>query len=474
MNLWVKHVGQLAVLAVALFFLSCEDEASLLGFNNNNRKFNVSYIEIPVKSSVLRIDSVITDNFPFGNNASSNTVLVGKYQDNTFGDVRAEAYLQLVPILTTALETSAVFDSVTFELRSNFYSYGLTGKRQESFKVHEITGTKLDPSKAVRYYYNSNVAYDPTELGEAKVTVHYDSLKKNAALQSSQQDTIIARARLTQAFGQRLFTTSQSVLDSLKLIAFTNDFKGFALIPSQSEAVLGFKPIEGLSRVVLHYHTMENSAVKDTLVRYFTFNYPSYTNITTDRSATELAALTAPYQSQEFASGKRYLQSGSPVVTKFDFSKFYEFADTIDHMIITSAEFVISGVDAPTAYPPPSRLSLKVLHNDNELFYNAYDSAQRSVMSKYHVILDGFWHYIVNSDFSTQAAAIDYNGDDDVYRGHISFFLQNLYERKSEEDRIKFLAAYPSSISTTVNRAVFTENNVKLRVYYTRPVTVKP
>ncbi len=67
MNLWANRVGQLASLAVALFFFSCEDEASVLGFKNQNQKFEASYIEIPIESSVLLLDSQRTSNFVFQN-----------------------------------------------------------------------------------------------------------------------------------------------------------------------------------------------------------------------------------------------------------------------------------------------------------------------------------------------------------------------------------------------------------------------
>ena len=63
MNLWVNRIGQLTMLAVALFFFSCEDETSILGYKNPNSKFKVSYVEIPIESSVLLRDSLRTSNF---------------------------------------------------------------------------------------------------------------------------------------------------------------------------------------------------------------------------------------------------------------------------------------------------------------------------------------------------------------------------------------------------------------------------
>ena len=71
MNLWAKRIGQLAVFAVALFFLSCQDEASLLGYKNPNTKFQVSYVEIPIESSVLLLDSQRTSNYVYHSNVTT-------------------------------------------------------------------------------------------------------------------------------------------------------------------------------------------------------------------------------------------------------------------------------------------------------------------------------------------------------------------------------------------------------------------
>jgi hypothetical protein len=85
MNLWAKTLGRLTVLAVALFFFACADETSLLGFKNPNPRFNVSFVEIPIESSVLSIDSIYTDN-----KGTAGGLLVGNYQDNIMGNVHSE------------------------------------------------------------------------------------------------------------------------------------------------------------------------------------------------------------------------------------------------------------------------------------------------------------------------------------------------------------------------------------------------
>src|SRR5690349_8861337 len=118
MNLWVKSLKQLAVLAVASFFFSCEDETSLIGFKDPKPKFNVRYIEIPISSSVMLIDSLITDNKPVFERINgqptksgifplNNTnLLIGEYNDPTLGTVRAEPFVQLIPVASTTLDAA--------------------------------------------------------------------------------------------------------------------------------------------------------------------------------------------------------------------------------------------------------------------------------------------------------------------------------------------------------------------------------
>src|SRR5262245_57681739 len=92
MNLWVKPLGQLLMLAVALFFFSCEDETSTLGYKNPNSKFKVSYVEIPIASSVVLRDSLRTSNFNYS--GEPNRFLLGNYTDEIFGKVQTATFTQ--------------------------------------------------------------------------------------------------------------------------------------------------------------------------------------------------------------------------------------------------------------------------------------------------------------------------------------------------------------------------------------------
>src|SRR6478735_4297842 len=140
MSLWVKRTGQL--LAAVLFLMSCEDESFLLGFRNQNKKINIRYQEFKFtgdQTSVLLIDSIITDQYDVN---TTSRFLIGQYLDNSFGTVHSEVYTQFQPSFYTQLDaTGMTFDSVTLQLRLDYYEYGSEVNFDEKFKIHRMTDT---------------------------------------------------------------------------------------------------------------------------------------------------------------------------------------------------------------------------------------------------------------------------------------------------------------------------------------------
>src|SRR5688500_5360624 len=208
MNLWARTtLRQLTVLAVALFFFSCEDETSILGFKNPNEKFQVSYIDIPLGvSQVLAIDSLITDLRPVSQNNLVDGILVGEYLDPDFGRINARSFLTMFPTSGVALASTAKFDSMTVQLRLNFYGYGSSGSQVMRLAIHEITGDTLTLFNGNRYYGSSPAPqYSVDSVGQAAIRVNIDSLFKEGSQPTHLQDTLLAQGRLTNEFGERVF-----------------------------------------------------------------------------------------------------------------------------------------------------------------------------------------------------------------------------------------------------------------------------
>lgn len=488
MNLWVRISRQLAVLAVALFFFSCEDESSLLGFKNPNKKFDVSYVDIALNvSSVLAIDSVVTDLRPVvvnGQPRSVDGLLVGQYQDPELGNITAQSFLTIYPTINSELQARAVYDSITVQFRLNAYAYGFTGTQQKTFKVHEITGDTLTLFNGNTYYASSPAPqYSADPIGQANISVNYDSLQKQAALAANRQDTFLITGRLSDDFGSRIFEAVRAgFTTSAQARLFKSQIKGIALLPGDEPGILGINVLASttgqFSKVTLHYHTLtEAGAVDDTLSRSFGTELSSFTRIQADRTGTELAG-TVPYQSTD-TPGLRYVQSGAGLLTKLDLSPFWVFADSVDNVLINSAELSI-GASGASGLKPHDGLMLALMNNETDQLLNSAVAADREVVSQYYsASADGTRYFVAGTD---AGGTIQYDGEANRFSGFITLFAQSLFSSKDKgdgtvnEERLKYVALYPVNppIGRSVTRTIFPKENVSLRIYYTRANPVTP
>ena len=66
--------------------------------------------------------------------------------------------------------------------------------------------------------------------------------------------------------------------------------------------------------------------------------------------------------------------------------------------------------------------------------------------------------------------ALTYDDEDNGYSGFVTLFVQSLFGGRDQEDRLAAVALVPDMPMTVrqVTRTVFSKENVKLRIYYTR------
>ncbi len=462
MNLWVKRTGQL--LLAALFLMACEDENSLLGFKNPISKFNVNFIDIPLESVVVLIDSVRTDNQHAG---VINRFLVGRYQDPLLGEVTANTFTQIRPNSTDTIPPSSLYDSLVLEIQLDNYAYGASGISQESFSIHEITEDSISFSIPIKPYYNYNSLGYGSSMGEATFSIDYDSLKKLSG-QSTPDTVFTVRVKLNEntSFNARLFdlvknNPDNAFKDSKK---FRYAIKGLALVPeSPSNSIIGLTGSSlAKTRLTLHYHTDT-----DTLTRAFFLDGGSFNNISTSRTG-DLAGLSV-YESGEPASNLRYMQTGSPVITRIDLSNFYDFLETVPNTIFNAAELVIESVEAPGVFDPPPTILLRTL-KENNLFHNRKIQADRDLMAKQFVLNDTDY-YVLRSDIATssQSLPVSLSFDAGKYTGNMTLFIQSLFDNNDDSNKLGFIGLHTTSMGKTVNRVAFHKDQIKLRLYYTVP-----
>jgi Domain of unknown function (DUF4270) len=492
MNLWAKRIKLLSALAGVLFFFSCQEESSILGYKNPNSKFKVSYVEIPIESSVLLRDSLRTSNFNYS--GEINRLLVGKYADEDFGEIAAAAFTQFFTTSQLKVGSTAVFDSVSMQLRFDLYNYGAQVMTPQMISVHELTQELKSDSLA--YYFNkSNVAYSGL-LGTKTFSINPVDFNKFAASSEDKDTVITIRLPLDFNFGQRLFNSALKYRDAttaadstfVRFPDFVKEFKGIVIKPESADKILGFSPSATQAGITLHYHETD----KDSLSIRLAFSpVIGFNQIKSDRSATELSALTQYYEESLNSSNNRYIQSGVGILTKLDFSKFYEFADTVPYVLINSAELAIESVE-PSPHTPPSILSLRILEANNRMKKFSLTNPQDQ---KDLVAYNGFLRYdipisnsapVVENDSVFYASGdrsdlLTYSSTNSSYSGVMSLFFQQLTLDDESRTKFKYFVLYPGSQSTstpagqngskTVNRVVFPKDKIKLKVYYTKPTT---
>ncbi len=489
MNLWVKRTGQLSLLAVALFFLSCQEETSVLGYKNPNSKFHVSFVEIPIESSVLLRDSVRTSNYSYF--GEPNRLLVGTYVDEVFGKVTASAVSQFFTTSTAKIANTSEFDSISLELRFDFYHYGSATKTPQTISVYELT-KELKFDSLANYLTKTNATYS-NSLGTKTFTI--DPTEFNDNIKNNEQDTVTIRMSLSQEFGQRLFNsafqyaTSTTDTTFITYSEFVKLFNGIVIKPETGDKIVGFNPVASQSKITLHYH----NATTDSLSINLGFTTAvGFSQITSDRTGTEVEAVNQFYQESLQSADKRYIQSGVGILTKLDFSKFYEFADTVPNVLINSAELVIEGVEA-SSYAPPAILSLRLLNDNNRLkkfstlrpqdaidyvAHNGYLRYDFAVSQSTAAVAENDSAFYVQGDRSSLLA---YSSSTNSYRSVMSLFFQQLTLDNEKKTRFKSFVLYPAAqaasalgaqnASKTVNRAIFPKDKIKLKIFYTKPLT---
>jgi hypothetical protein len=432
-----------------------------LGFKSGQDLFKVYYAEIPIESTVLWMDSLRTTNL----SNETSRLLAGRYVDPVFGPTQAQTLTQFRPIapLATTILPSAVFDSIVFQMRFDFYTYGSTGVTTQTFNVYEISEElNLDDD----YFFNSDIDLAPASIGTRSAVINYDFFKKE--YEDTDVDSVITlKVKLTNSFGQRLFDAiDPEDVNYTDFDLFKIAFKGLAIVPQQSDKIVGLNPNELNSSLILYYH--DGTDLKT--VSYVFSQGISFSKIMADRSSTDLSGLNQYYT--DFDPGlKRYIQGGSSVVTKLDFTKFYEYMDTISNIMINSAELDVSGVESSTTLKEPKSLSVSTLLSNNR--YKTFSSTQDTTdFLSFNGTLtvgdqaDQAKFFVANGP--GEISLLNYSAEDKAYRGFQTLFVQQLFKLKSTRYPFWALRPFNPQPGKSVDRLVFPKDKIKLKIYYTR------
>ncbi len=489
------RITPLWVFLFLVFISSCKDEEGIVGFKKDPRLLG-EFIDIPLDPSVILDPGLLTDN-PSGEQITR--ILFGRYNDPVFGSMEARGIVNFgPPPAFIKPSANATFDSLVIQLRFDYYYYGQTGSTQQKLQIFEV----LDTIKYNKPYYASTpVAIASTPLAEKIFTISSDDFDNAIALNQDNDTTnnqiAVVRIKIPGILGVSLLNDFKiGSLDSImeNFNKFRGKYKGFAFVVPNGEGdkILGINPVfrAGNPKVtdtkISLYYTDDGIKSKADFVMYQAVNGTtqqfnsvlSYSKITTDRGATMLSGIV-PFKDFRPFDGRFYIQSGTSLVTKLDLKHFYEFIDTVNNLAFNQAELIINNVSTGKN---PSSLNLRVLDSTNHFRNSLLDTLQNKGATK---TLDPYWSKTRNAFATSQSVTnttvsviTDTNSDARIATDtrvinniYLTSFCQQVYRYKTDKRRPTALAISASGdeLRKSVSGLVL-DQNIKLRIYYSKPV----
>lgn len=469
MNLSARKFLGAAGLLLSLFNVSCEDPGKIgLNVDPKQGPMLTKYHEFLLPSAEVQFDPRST--------VSSSSFQAGSYTDPDFGTITSKsfAWLGVQPSLPSLSETAA-YDSLTVSVKfSSVYGGETLDGDIETLDLYQL-GEKIDTNQV--YTRISDVILGQ-KLGSLDLylqdndTLHTDS-------------TFVFR--LNNTFGQALFDKLKANDGTYESDAALNDvFKGIALVPSGTNSRI----IQLSSSSVffnLAYHEINVSG--ESITRTYTFDLSGmrFYHITSDLSGTPLAGLQPNNQDFIPSSDYRYMQSGTMIALKVDFSDFFQFAveDSNKNMVIQRAQLKVGGLEENVIGSEIPGTLRGYFTDDSNIWpaTKTYESATDTVDLFVTLQEDS---RPAGSYLYTQSIGLNAQ-DTTRYEASMSTFLQDLYRGKFDSEETPYepkgklflftptASDFPQSSSSHVftNHFKVHKDSIRLELYYSVPNNTK-
>jgi hypothetical protein len=442
-------------LLLLLVIFSCTDEN--MTFNIGNDKLdintNIRFTDtLTVRSYTVMMDSIRTSGL------STQSVVVGRYDDPEFGTISANSYFRVVlpgrdlNNSTTSyydIPNDAVFDSLQLFLAYNEYYTGDT-TLPFAIHVHRLKST-LKPNEDGYFYNNDSIAAYPESFG-------YASFKPKPL----SSDTVWID--LNPDFGNELFELLMESADKVKDNEFfLSYFKGLMLTyDAGNKAIIGFQfpsisetaKIQPVMR--LYYHYFEYTKISkyyDFTIQgndyglqfnQFTLQHPALVDFPT----AQYLKLDA-YNTENHCS---YAMAGVGIVTRIEIPYLKNLLELYDNIKILDASLELQPLkNTYKTFTLPSGLSLYTTDNRNrygQAISDKYGKAQEADLKIDMLYQEETW-----------------------YSFDITGFLGSQLEEETDNIPAMLLTVSADDLYRTLGRVVLgsqlnAENKVKLKIYY--------
>lgn len=416
----------------AIFFTSCTHDSMYDTFETGGdfTQSNVKIVQIDtfaVNMSTFRYDSI--------SSTGNSRLLVGRYVDPVFGEVKASAFADFVPA-TFYFDADAVFDSIVLNLPYDGYYYNDT-LAQKTINIQQLT-------KEIRLRNNQTDLYNTTNVATASEIIGTKSFYPRISKDS-------LTIRMADSFGQNLFNKIQH--DQINDVdQLTDYFKGLKISPSDTEdaSVIGFNVTKSYMRV--YYSIPDDVTTESQYVDfvYYTTTDPKFFNqVAGNRAGTLLANLNGQENEAKSTSTNNltFIQSGIGVTTKVTFPSIrniYQVNNNNGEIFKANLKIRLNNAYFNNKLYTNDSIGVFIADQNNDLVAQLTNSAGNAVMG-----------YIDKSD----------NETNEVYLNvPVQPFLEKMINNAMY---LKYgLVFFPAGYTSAVNRLVLNgENN---SIYKTR------
>lgn len=239
----------LFVAFIALY--SCNNDLDSIGQDLIDNGTSVQESKYKIYSTAtIKIDSFITSG---GKSYNVNELFVGRYDDNFSGITVATPYFAIVPSSIPNIESSFVYDSVTFNFKHTGQIWGDTiDYTTQTLELWQLK-QNADPLEDLNYYlYNTYSVPLDRKLGEVQFIPRRKSIQKTYF-------------KLDDTFGRELWEKMKAKDDIFdNTWSFINYFHGLAIKPADNNnCIITINAVADSLYMRFHYHKTEDESYID-------------------------------------------------------------------------------------------------------------------------------------------------------------------------------------------------------------------
>ena len=448
----MKFLVRLIIL-LSIFYISCDETSEicideLLSYQKN--KIKVHYVEIPLNTSNIYLDSVRTD---------EGDVYFGKYSNSIFGDVNAIAYTQF------SFQKGDEVQPIPGQIAENYYLPNESSKLDSAvlyLKFSKVYGTPTFNEQEITIAQIqdtlfSSALYTSSRYVEINSTIGQIGFTR---FKTNNTDTFLT-VPISEFYGKFLLNR---IVDDVQTVELIDQTRGIAFVPGENNSQLvSFDLDHEDSKLVVFFNNPEQgnaySPADDSLQYIFRFNSPltkKYSYYDIDRSSSDLSSIDGINTNEKFnIQNKIYWQSATGIYPVINLDNFHSFLDTASNIVLNKVEIITGPIDNINSFIPPSKSLYYILKNNRLNPVGIISNPEENVVMK------------DNAYYSDESDPAEHIFDSIVsfsYRGESTVFFQELALNNISADELISFPELPNSF----DNLVIDKDKIYLKVYYTK------